>query len=153
VQGVAYDVCELYIFAAFILATNFMSGTNCPTDFPYSAAQIREIGVAKLREMIVDIFQDMVEKVMQTYSGANLADVRTIDQLQKVTNYNHDDFTKAVSQAFSDPVVAGENTMPLLSLSNLDAVGSANQAYMEEELSDYAYILDANLYQIVKPVK
>ena len=77
----------------------------------------------------------------------------TIDELQKATNYNHEEFKKAVFGAFKDPEVVGDTAMPLLNLSNLDAVGSENQAYMEEELNDYAYILDANLYQIIKPVK
>ena len=155
VPGVAYDVCELYMFAAYILATNFIGDPTkpCPVDFDMDSESAKKIAMEKLREMLVGVFQEMIEKVMHIFDASALNGVMSLDELQKATNYDNKVFRETVATAFLQPDVVGENTMPLYSLSNLDAIGSKNQSYMEEELSDYAFVLDANLYQIIKPVK
>ena len=151
VQGVTYNTCELYIFAAFILATNFMGGSDCPVDFPYDENEIREIGMKKLKEMFVDIFQDMAEKVLDLAGGTVHA--ASIEYLQNTTNYNHSEFEEVVKKAFDDDAIVGDDAMPLTSLFDISTIGNSEQVYMEEELGDYVYILDANLYQIIKPIK
>ena len=151
VQGVTYNTCELYIFAAFILATNFMGGSDCPVDFPYNEDEIREIGMKKLKEMFVDIFQDMAEKVLALAGGSVPA--ASIEYLQNTTNYNHSEFEEVVKKAFDNDAIVGDDAMPLTSLFDISTIGNSEQVYMEEELGDYVYVLDANLYQIIKPIK